>query len=463
MATTGAGEGARQRGSIRRHRDKFQVRISAGKDPATGERIVLTDSVIIERPGNERSERAAWKEAEKLRTRLQGEADSLKVARTKATFGALLDQWLPQAEIDATTRMNYEWMIRDHIRPVLGDVPLVLLLRDASSRLEAFYADLRRCRKRCDGKPFIEHRVDGPHQCRTVRHRRPAGRPRPDWATSHNCDSAGCVVTECQPHKCNPYAASSVRSMHAIISGALSAAVRWNRIPYNPAPAVKLPAKRKPQPRPPSSADMARIIEAAHENSPEWGTYVWLSAVTGARRGEVVALQWEDIDMDAAVVILDENYVRGPDGMILKDTKTHQGRRLSLDPETVTLLRQHREAAIDQLAGLGLVLTGKTWLFSAKPDLSKPRDPSSLTRKYARLAAKLSIETQLKELRHYSATELLTSGTDLRTVAGRLGHGDGTTTLRHYAAWRGAADRAAAEAIGSRMPKLVRRAAASVE
>ncbi|WP_134727919.1 hypothetical protein [Amycolatopsis nivea] len=68
---------------------------------------------------------------------MQGESDSLKVA-TRATFGALLDQWLPQAEIDATTRMNYEWMIRDHIRPVLGDVPLVLLLRDAFAPLEAF-------------------------------------------------------------------------------------------------------------------------------------------------------------------------------------------------------------------------------------------------------------------------------------------------------------------------------------
>ena len=129
--------------------------------------------------------------------------------------------------------------------------------------------------------------------------------------------------------------------------------------------------------------------------------------------------------------------------MILKDTKTHQGRRVSLDPETVTLLRQHKAVATQRLQLLGLELGGKTWLFSAQPDLSKPRDPSSLTRRYGRLVAKLGIQTQLKELRHYSATELLTAGVDLRTVAGRLGHGDGTTTLRHYAAWVGAADKAA--------------------
>jgi integrase len=154
------------------------------------------------------------------------------------------------------------------------------------------------------------------------------------------------------------------------------------------------------------------------------------------------------------VVVVDENSVRGPDDMILKDTKAHQSRRVSLDPETVALLRQHKNAATRRLQLLGLELTGKTWLFSAQPDLSKPRDPSSLTRRYNRLVAKLGIQTQLKELRHYSATELLTAGVDLRTVAGRLGHGDGTTTLRHYAAWVGAADKAAAAAIGGRMPRL---------
>lgn len=66
--------------------------------------------------------------------------------------------------------------------------------------------------------------------------------------------------------------------------------------------------------------------------------------------------------------------------------------------------------------------------------------------------ARLGVDTQLKELRHYSATELLTAGVDFRTVAGRLGHGDRTTTLRHYAAWVASADEAAASTIGSRMP-----------
>ncbi|MPY81618.1 MAG: hypothetical protein GEV04_25280, partial [Actinophytocola sp.] len=83
----------------------LQVRVSAGTDPATGERIVLTESVPIENPGSARSERAAERKADKVLTRLQAEADSLKVARTKSTLCTLLDKWLPQHELDETTRM----------------------------------------------------------------------------------------------------------------------------------------------------------------------------------------------------------------------------------------------------------------------------------------------------------------------------------------------------------------------
>lgn len=430
------------------------MRVSAGSDPATGERLRLVETVTIAPPGDRKAEQAAYREAQKVLTRLQSDADSLKVARTKSTFGVLLDRWLGQHELDPTTRMNYESIIRRYIRPALGDVPLLLLIRDASERLERFYADLRRCSQRCNGRPFIEHRTEEEHACRAVRHKRPPGRPPADGYPPHDCDEVGCTVIECPEHECKPYSASGIRQIHAIISGALSAGVRWGWITYNPAPSVRLPAKRRPQPKPPTSAEMARIIETAFEEDLEWGTYLWLAATTGARRGELVALQWEDIDLDGSVVVLDANYVRGPDGMILKDTKTHQGRRVSLDADTVTLLRQYRADAERRMGLLGTSVSSKTWVFSAKPDLSRPRDPASLTRRYRKLVENLGIETRLKELRHYSATELLTAGVDLRTVAGRLGHGDGTTTLRHYAGWVGAADHAAAKTIGSRMPKL---------
>ena len=82
----------------------------------------------------------------------------------------------------------------------------------------------------------------------------------------------------------------------------------------------------------------------------------------------------------------------------------------------------------------------------------RPCNPSGVTHRYARMCAKIGIDSHLHALRHYSATELLTAGVDLRTVAGRLGHaGGGATTLRVYAAWVGESDRRAAEILGGRL------------
>jgi len=58
-----------------------------------------------------------------------------------------------------------------------------------------------------------------------------------------------------------------------------------------------------------------------------------------------------------------------------------------------------------------------------------------MSHSFKRLAGSLGIDAHLHTLRHYAATELLTAGVDLRTVVGRIGHGDSSITLRHYAAW----------------------------
>jgi DNA-binding transcriptional regulator YhcF (GntR family) len=69
------------------------------------------------------------------------------------------------------------------------------------------------------------------------------------------------------------------------------------------------------------------------------------------------------------------------------------------------------------------------------------------------MANRLGLDTHLHNLRHYSATELIAAGVDVRTVAGRLGHGGGgTTTLRVYAAWVAEADQRAAQGLAERLP-----------
>ena len=73
---------------------------------------------------------------------------------------------------------------------------------------------------------------------------------------------------------------------------------------------------------------------------------------------------------------------------------------------------------------------------------------------YRRYARRVGITSSLKELRHYSATRLLAAGTDLNTVAGRLGHAEGTTTLKFYAQFTRPADQAAATVIPSQLDGL---------
>jgi integrase len=136
-------------------------------------------------------------------------------------------------------------------------------------------------------------------------------------------------------------AASTVRQIHSIISGTLSAAVRWDWT-SNPARVAQRPRAKAPEPDPPSPADAARLLDAAFVMDDDWGTLVWLVMTTGIRRGEVCALRWRDIDLDGEMIEIRRNYVLYKGVGVEKDTKTHQMRRIALDSETVTLLREHR-------------------------------------------------------------------------------------------------------------------------
>jgi hypothetical protein len=94
-------------------------------------------------------------------------------------------------------------------------------------------------------------------------------------------------------------------------------------------------------------------------------------------------------------------------------------------------------------------------VFSPDPDGSSWPKPATMTRRFTRMCAGLGYDFHLLQLRHYSATELISGGVDVRTVAGRLGHGGGgVTTLRYYTAWVAEADQRASRALADRVPQL---------
>jgi integrase len=427
---------------IRLRGGSYQVRVDGGRDPETGKQVILT--------GSAQDEAGAIRLRDRFRTDIAGN----KSPRTTGTLGALLTTWLDQHPADPQTVDDYRFLAESFIIPALGDIRLTRLTQPGPSLIEKFYTDLRRCRRRCDRKPFIEHRKDCPSAT------------DPDY----RCDK------RCKPHVCKPLGGSTLRHIHVVLNGALKAAVRWDMIGVNPVDAIPKPRAPRPQPNPPSAANAARIIEKAWSIDPEWGTFVWLTMVTGARRGELVALRFGRVELackecETAVDWLDDtckrcaaNLDESRVGVLVlrrnhrartneeKDTKSHQIRRIALDTATAGMLVAQYRRYAERVTRLGGKPRHDAYIFSYAPDNSRPCSPDGLTHRYSKMTASLGLDTHIHELRHYSATELLAAGVDLRTVAGRLGHaGGGVTTLRVYAAWVRSADEQAAAVLASRL------------
>ena len=245
----------------------------------------------------------------------------------------------------------------------------------------------------------------------------------------HNCERAGC-----QPHVCSPLTAKTIRNVHSILSGALSTAERWEWIFWNPAESAKPPTvTRRPVPAT-APEDVAKVIAEGRKTHPEMALYLWLAAITGARRGELCALQVCDVDLENGVLHLAYNYVVVSGLRIRKDTKTHQDRYLAIDPVTCAMLREHLETIRAELDSLGVELPEGAYVFSNDPMGASPWNPDWATHKASDLAAAAGVKLNVKGLRYYTASQLLAARFDLRNIAARLGHGSGgATTLRHHA------------------------------
>jgi integrase len=255
----------------------------------------------------------------------------------------------------------------------------------------------------------------------------PGARKRP--GPGHDCRRAGCT-----PHVCHPMKANTIRGIHSILSGAFAAAQRWEWTDRNPAESAKPPTTTR-QPIPAMSPDdVAKVIAEARARSAALGLYLWLVAVTGVRRGELCGLQIRDIDLDRGLVHVAFNYVVRGGQRVRKDTKTHQDRWLAIDPDTCALIVDYLDEIRAELAAVGVELRDDAYLFSNDPGHSQPWNPDWATHKVAEAAAAAGVKLDIKGGRHYTASQLLAGGFDLRNTAARLGRsGGGATTLRHYA------------------------------
>ncbi len=113
--------------------------------------------------------------------------------------------------------------------------------------------------------------------------------------------------------------------------------------------------------------------------------------------------------------------------------KTHQCRLIALDPVTVGILTEHRDRCGARAEACDTVLRSDGYVLCQRWTPASPFAPDSISRRFRRLTQRLGIQATIQSLRHFMGTMMLSAGTDLRTVAGRLGHADGgSTTLRVY-------------------------------
>jgi integrase len=201
--------------------------------------------------------------------------------------------------------------------------------------------------------------------------------------------------------------------------------------------------------KPPDPDQVVRLFRLAQKSEPELATLIMLAASSGARRGELLALRWSDIDLDRGRLSIERGIVRVGDDLIEQGTKTHQSRRISLDAGTVSALETHWASMTDRAQQAGSTITSESFVFSHAVDGSTPWHPDSTTRAFRKVCQQAGVTgVRLHDLRHYVATRLLAAGVDVRTVAGRLGHRNPSTTLNVYSHFVPENDQEAAEALG---------------
>lgn len=380
------------RGSMRQRGDAWEVRVYVGLDPVTNRKRYTTKTV-----------RGGKRVAQRELAAMVAEADKGALVRTSATVGELLEAWLEQASTDFSpkTVLETRGVLDRYLVPGLGSTPLARLRAD---HLDVFYRGLR------DGSA----------------------------------------------NKGRPLAPATIRRIHGTLRRALTQGVRWGWLSVNVATAASPPRVPVSDITPPATAEVARLFSIASESEPDLAAFVVVAAATGARRSEVLALRWTDVDLERGEVKISRGIVMGPDGLVEKDTKTHQARTVALDATTVRVLEALRERRLTRAARCAVELRPDALLFSHAIDASEPIFPDSVSRSFQRLCKKAGLSgVRLHDLRHYVATRMLTNGVDIRTVAGRLGHRNPATTLNVYAAFVAESDRNAANALGQLFDQAV--------
>lgn len=310
---------------------------------------------------------------------------------TEGTFGYLLAQWLRRAdrECERTTAEEYRRIVTVTLMPALGTMPLAKL---TGAHLTAVYDAL--------------------------------------------------LDRGLKP--------SSVLRVHACARRALNFGVKWGWCRRNVAADADPPTARPAEVEPPTVAQLTRLVAHATTIDPDFAVLLRVAAATGARRGELCALRWSDIDLTAPRVTIRRAVVAIGAEIVVKAPKTHANRRVSIDLATAGLVRAHWGRMVERARceAPGGVLAADAYVWSREPDGGTPLRPDLVSKTFRRLADGVGVRGHLHDLRHLNISLQLAAGVPLAVVSQRAGHGRQSTTLDIYSHAMPAADGGAAGILG---------------
>jgi integrase len=316
---------------------------------------------------------------------------------TRHTVSELLDRWMDHIEAQGrapTTMARYRSAISANIKPRLGDLPIAKV---GPADLDGFYSRLAR---------------------------------------------AGLSPL-------------SIRKSHAILSAAFNQAVRWGWVDVNPVLRASPPSVRSREIRPPTQPELRRLLEECADTHEDLGSLIFVAATTGARRGELCGLRWSDLDLDLWTMTIARSISDAGSRVEVKDTKTHQARRIALDQATVGVIQDHRQRVEERASASRTIVGPDAYVWSQDLDAARAYRPDRVTGAFRTLRDRLGLpHVTFHSLRHFTATTLAAGGVGIRTIAGRLGHANPGITLRTYAHFLDSADREAADALGVALADL---------
>ena len=236
---------------------------------------------------------------------------------------------------------------------------------------------------------------------------------------------------------------TTVRRIHGVLHQALNAAVDRHLIVKNPTDDVTLPKKVTAAKTILNDKQLERFMEAIKADE-HWHDFFYLEITTGLRRGELIALQWDDLNFETGVLTVNKQaYTVNGELQIIPPKTKASVRKLVLPPAVLAVLREYRRKVDSR------------WMFPSPVKVDRPITPGVARRRLQTILERADCKrVRFHDLRHTFATLALENGMDVKTLSAMLGHVSAVTTLDIYTHITGDMQRAAAASIDRSIGKM---------